>query len=59
MANNVLELKGQKFIQEPKGKSTPSPSMNGHKEVTSEHLYKLRISLPSVKKACSNKEFIS
>lgn len=49
MANNILELKGKRFIQAPKGKSTPMPSMNGRKVVTCEHLQKLQTKIEQIR----------
>ncbi len=46
--NNVLELKGKKFTQERKRNSISLPSMNGHKDVTAEHLERLNTQLQQI-----------
>ena len=48
--NNVLELKGKRFVQASKsGDSKPMPAMNSKKVVTSEQLLRLRSKIKQVK----------
>ena len=47
--NNVLELKGQKFIQASRKAGGGGVSMNGNKKVTSEHILKLIKKLNQIK----------
>ena len=50
MLNNVLELKGKRFVQASKnGDSKPVPAMNSKKVVTSEHLIRLRSKIGQIK----------
>ena len=47
--NNVLELKGKRFIQASKMGRGGGPSMNSKKEVTTEHLLRLKFQLNQIK----------
>lgn len=47
--NNVLELKGNRFIQAPRTGSPSGPAMNGKKIVTSYHLKKLQEQIEQIK----------
>ncbi len=48
--NNVLELKGKRFVQASKsGDSKPIPAMNGKKVVSSEQLIRLRAKIGQIK----------
>ncbi|KDN09349.1 MULTISPECIES: S8 family peptidase [unclassified Gilliamella] len=50
MANNVLELKGNRFVQASKQfKPKVIPNMNGNNGVTSEHVYKLQTKMEQIK----------
>lgn len=50
MKNNVLELKGKRFIQESKSNNSSfGISMNGHVTVTSEHLDKLQKKIEKIR----------
>ncbi|MGL5255397.1 MAG: S8 family peptidase [Proteocatella sp.] len=48
--NNVLELKGNRFVQASKGgNSKPMPAMNSKKTVSSEHLISLKTKIEQIK----------
>ena len=47
--NNVLELRGKRFIQEAKNFGGGGPSMNGKEEVNSEKLIRLRAKIEMIK----------
>ena len=47
--NNVLELKGKRFIQARKNNISGGVSMNGKVEVTTEHLLRLKSQLSQIK----------
>ena len=47
--NNVLELKGKRFVQAPKGGNGGGAAMNSKKVVSSEQLLKLRSKLDQIK----------
>jgi hypothetical protein len=49
MANNVLELKGKRFVQESKSSRGGGASMNGHKIVTCENLHNLKKKIEEIK----------
>lgn len=49
MVNNVLELKGNRFLQSSKETSGGNTSMNGKIEVNTEHLLRLKSQLISIK----------
>ena len=52
--NNVLEMKGKRFVQADKPKGSGGASMNGSKVVTSNHLEKIKESLIHVKQFWDN-----
>lgn len=52
--NNVLEMKGKRFVQADKPKGSGGTSMNGSKVVTSNHLEKIKESLIRVKQFWDN-----
>lgn len=56
--NNVLELKGNRFIQAPRTGSPSGPAMNGKKIVTSYHLKKLQEQIEQIKKFWQNEKKI-
>ena len=56
--NNVLELKGNSFIQAPRTGSPSGPAMNGKKIVTSYHLKKLQEQIEQIKKFWQNEKKI-
>lgn len=56
--NNVLELKGNRFIQSPRTGSPSGPAMNGKKIVTSYHLKKLQEQIEQIKKFWQNEKKI-
>lgn len=47
--NNVLELRGKRFVQSPRTSSGGGPSMNGKEIVTSEKLNRLRLKIEQIK----------
>ena len=47
--NNVLELRGKRFVQAPRGGYGGAISMNSKKEVTTEHLIGLKDELTHIK----------
>lgn len=56
--NNVLELKGNRFIQAPRTGSPSGPAMNGKKIVTSYHLKKIQEQIEQIKKFWQNEKKI-
>lgn len=56
--NNVLELKGNRFIQASRTGSPSGPAMNGKKIVTSYHLKKLQEQIEQIKKFWQNEKKI-
>jgi len=56
--NNVLELKGNRFIQAPRTGNPSGPAMNGKKIVTSYHLKKLQEQIEQIKKFWQNEKKI-
>lgn len=52
--NNILELKGKRFVQASKNSNGGGVSMNGKVEVTSEHLSRLKFQLNQIKKFWDN-----
>lgn len=56
--NNVLELKGNRFIQAPRTGSPSGPAMNGKKIVTSYHLKKVQEQIEQIKKFWQNEKKI-
>lgn len=47
--NNVLELKGKRFVQASKNNNGGGVAMNGKREVTTEHLLRLKSQLSQIK----------
>ena len=47
--NNVLELKGKRFVQASKNGNRGGVSMNGRMEVSTEHLLRLKAQLIQIK----------
>ncbi len=54
--NNILELKGQRFVQASKKSGGGGVAINGHKKVTSEHILSLVKKLNQIKEFWENEK---
>lgn len=54
--NNVLELKGKRFVQASKSNKGGGPAMNSKKMVTSEQLLKLEAKIDQIKEFWKNEK---